>query len=108
MKKSRLYIKSLLLALAFGIGATATAFADPAEARDISHSVSSTQPQVRVLSGRIEINVPGDEDCSVTIYALTGQIVKNLTASPGVTTVELSKGYYIVKCDRVSCRVVVK
>lgn len=107
MKKIQLYIKSLFVALAVLTGAISV-YAEPADARDLSHTVTTSQPQVRVLGGRIEITVPGDEDCPVTIYALTGQIVKTLTAAPGQTSVELPKGYYIVKCDRVSCRVVVK
>lgn len=88
-------------------GGASMAFADPAEGIG-QQSVASSQPQVRVLGNHVEITVPGDEDRTVTIYALTGQVVKTLTAAPGVTTVDLPKGYYIVKCDRVSSRVVIK
>lgn len=105
MKKIKHYIYSILIATAL-VGAVPAVYAEPAES--VQHAINASQPQVRVLNGQIEITVPGDEDCDVTIYALTGQVVKSLTASPGVTTVDLSKGYYIVKCDRVSCRVVVK
>lgn len=107
MKSTKLYIRSLILALALGFS-FGSAYAEPAESRDISHTVGSPAAQVRVLGGRIEISIQGDEDCPVTIYALTGQVVKTLNAQPGVTVVELPKGYYIVKCDRVSTRVVVK
>lgn len=105
MKKFRSYIKAFIVVVALGCGAVSV-FAEPGEG--YAQTVVTTQPQVRVLGGRVEITVPGDEERPVTIYALTGQVVKSLSASPGVTTVELPKGYYIVKCDRVSCRVVVK
>lgn len=71
-------------------------------------SVAVSQPQIKVLPGRIEISVAGDEPHQVAIYALTGQVVKTLTLTSGVTSIDLPAGYYIVKCDRVSCRVVVK
>ncbi len=89
-----------------GCGALAVAMPIPGEAT--AQSLTSTQPQVRVLHGQIEITVTGEDDCQVKIYTLTGQVIKSLSAAPGVTTVDLPKGYYIVKCDRVSCRVVVK
>jgi hypothetical protein len=51
----------------------------------------------------------GDEPVQVTIYALTGQVVKSLTAEPSATTyIELRAGYYIVKCDRHTQQVVVR
>lgn len=104
MKQLKQYIKALLIAASLGCGAAAVAM--PAEAP--AQSIAASQPQVRVLHGQIEITVPGEDDCQVTIYALTGQVIKSLNAAPGVTTVDLPKGYYIVKCDRISCRVVVK
>lgn len=105
MKHIKTFIKSILVSLTL-CGGTFVAFAEPSEA--VAQNFTASQPQVRVLQGQIEISVPGDEDRAVTIYTLTGQVVKSFTATPGVTTVELPKGYYIVKCDRVSCRVVVK
>lgn len=105
MKKVHTYIGAILLALTI-VGTTAVAYAEPSEG--MTQIVTTSQPQVRVLHGSVEITIPGDEDRNVTIYALTGQVVKSFTAVPGANTVELPKGYYIVKCDRVSCRVVVK
>lgn len=105
MKRIRIYINALIFALAFGVG-SAVVYAEPAEG--ITQNIAASQPQVRVLHGQVEITLPGEEDRNVTIYALTGQVVKSFTAVPGVNTVDLPKGYYIVKCDRVSCRVVVK
>lgn len=105
MNTVRTYIKSFMIALAIA-GASVAVYAEPYDAQ--TQTIVVNQPQVRVLNGQVEITVPGDEDRNVTIYALTGQVVKTITAAPGTTTVDLPKGYYIVKCDRMSCRVVVK
>lgn len=105
MKRLSKHISAFICALALA-GVAPAVFAEPAES--ITQSITYNQPQVRVLHGQIEITVPGDEERNVTIYALTGQIIKSLNVAPGVTTVDLPKGYYIVKCDRISCRVVVK
>ncbi|MDE7458233.1 MAG: T9SS type A sorting domain-containing protein, partial [Muribaculaceae bacterium] len=44
----------------------------------------------------------------VMVYALTGQIVKNETAEYGRTLIDLPRGYYIVKVDKVAKRVIIK
>ena len=105
MKAIRLYISALLIAAA-SIGSVGVCYAQPAESA--SQSIALTQPQIKVMSGQIEITLPGDEPRVVTIYALTGQVVKSFTATPGANIIELPKGYYIVTCDRVSTRVVIK
>ena len=106
MRLIKRYIKLMIVALSLCCG-TATLNATTSDGA-LNQTVVATQPQVRVVGSRIEISVSGDDDLDVTIYALTGQVVKTLKAIPGVTTVELPKGYYIVKCDRISCRVVLK
>ncbi|MDE6397325.1 MAG: T9SS type A sorting domain-containing protein [Muribaculaceae bacterium] len=101
------YTRSIIIALAvaLSIGGGISAFAlSPAS---VSQSVSP-QPSVKVFPGRIEISVPGEEARQVVVYSLTGQVVKSFTAQPGVTSIDLSAGYYIVKCERTSTRVVVK
>lgn len=99
--------RSIIFGIVLAIGAFASN-AEPAGGEASFQTVTVSQPQVRVVQGHIEITVPGDDARQVSIYALTGQIVKSMTVSPGVTTIELPAGYYIVKCDRVSCRVVVR
>lgn len=98
--------KSIIIGIFLVAGFSAT-YAEPMPL-ETSQTIVVGQPQVRVAQGRIEITVPGDDARQVSIYALTGQVVKTFVATPGVTTVELPAGYYIVKCDRVSCRVVVR
>lgn len=66
------------------------------------------EPQIKVAGAQVEIEISDDDSHQVTIYALTGQIVKNVTAEHGHTAVELPRGYYIVKVDRVAKRVIIK
>lgn len=73
-----------------------------------THTSVAPQPSVKVLPGRVEITNPGEEARNVTIYSLTGQVIKSFVAQPGTTAIELNPGYYIIKCDRISMRVVVK
>ena len=95
-----------IIACALAISGGAVAFASPAEAP--ASTIVASQPQVRVLHGQVEITIPGDESRQVQVYALTGQVVKSINATPGVTSIDLPAGYYIIKCDRASWRVVIK
>lgn len=101
----RNFLKYIVLAVAVSAGAGAWAMpeAAPAEQR-----IDVAQPTVKAFTGKIEITVPGDEAHQVAIFALTGQCVKTISAQPGVTAVELPAGYYIVKVDRLSQRVIVR
>lgn len=69
---------------------------------------AAARTTVKVVQGRVEIGIAGDESKQVYVYALTGQLVKTVTAHPGVTVLELPAGYYIVKCDGLSQRVIVR
>ncbi len=74
-----------------------------------AQEITANKTVIKATPSHIEIYVPGDEPVQVTIYALTGQVVKSLTAEPSATTyVELRAGYYIVKCDRHTQQVVVR
>ena len=106
MKLSK-YIRSFVFAsaIALSLGGSIATFASQPAA---SSQALTPQPSVKVTPGHIEINVPGDEPRQVAIYSLTGQVIKSFIAQPGTTSIELSAGYYIVKCERTSTRVVVK
>lgn len=78
---------------------------EPTVAERVEDAARTT---VKVVQGRVEIGIAGDESKQVYVYALTGQLVKTVTAHPGVTVLELPAGYYIVKCDGLSQRVIVR
>lgn len=100
-------VRNILVAslVALSTGVAVPVAASPLEA---PRTELAAMPAVRVVGGQVEITVPGDEARQVTVYTLTGQIVRTLTAQPGVTQIDLPAGYYIVKCDRLSQRVIVR
>lgn len=54
-------------------------------------------------------NYGNDKELAFSIYSITGQVVKSGHVAAGTsTTVNLPKGFYIVKCDYWSRKVVVK
>lgn len=105
MKHIKLIIKSFIVTFAV-LAAQASAYAMPEPVSAVN--VVAEQPTVKVVAGGVEVTVPGDAEYHVTVYALTGQIVKSLNVTSGVNFVELPKGYYIVKCGVFSSRIVVK
>ncbi len=98
------------ITLAFFIGlmsiGTSVAYAFPAP-NEIA-VISSQQPSVSASVGHITLTVNDDEVVNFYIYSITGQIIKTITISQGSTTVELPRGYYIVKCNYWSKTVIVK
>lgn len=98
-----IFIAGLLLFSAAAVYATPAATDAPRQASEMA-----AMPVVKVINGHVEIHIPGDENRQVIVYALTGQVVKSVTATPGVTVIDLPAGYYIVKCDRLSQRVIVR
>lgn len=66
------------------------------------------EPQIKAVGQQVEIEISDDDSHQVIVYALTGQIVKNVTAEHGQTLIDLPRGYYIVKVDKAAKRVIVK
>lgn len=88
--------------------ASAAPVPDPAGADSRASIHVQATPSIKVVGQNVEITLPGDEARQVTIYAITGQVVKSLTIHPGTTSIDLKSGYYIIKCDRMSQRVVIR
>lgn len=72
------------------------------------NSLNVTQPTIKASNGSITLTVPSDNAVQFQIYSITGQAIKTVTVGHGTTTVELPRGYYIVKCSQWSKTVVVK
>lgn len=97
----------LFVLLAFG---SASAYAEP-EGVSVAQRIEnvSVSPVVRGGMGRIYL-AAGNADASFSIYSITGQLLKvvKLTDDSHVS-VELPKGFYIVRCSGFgSVKVVVK
>ncbi len=98
-----LYIFTLCVALAVG-SVGVSVFATPRV-----EQVSSEETTVYGGKGTIAM-VAGDSDATFNIYSITGQLIKSVRVSAGTkVTIEIPKGFYIVKCSgRWSRKVVVK
>lgn len=104
-------IKNILSVIIFALSVTfAPAMFASQSANDTFDTVGdiNPEPQIKVLDQRIEIEIADENEHSILVYALTGQIVKSVKATYGTTTIELPAGYYIVKIDRTAKRVIVR
>ncbi len=54
------------------------------------------------------MEISDDDEHTVTIYALTGSIVRTERVTNGKTVIDLSRGYYIVKVDKTAKRVIIR
>lgn len=102
---------NILLAIALFIGIAfcpLTVSASPVEEPVEMDADVVPEPQIRVVGQQVEIEISDDDSHQVMVYALTGQIVKNVTAEHGQTLIDLARGYYIVKVDKAAKRVIVK
>ena len=100
-------LKNISIALIIGLMGlgSSVAYAFPAH-NDISVNVA--QPSVKASTGAITLTVSSDNAVQFQIYSITGQAIKSITVGQGSTTIELPRGYYIVKCSYWSKTVVVK
>lgn len=100
--------KLFLFSFVFGtMMISADAFAAESHSASI-YNIANSAPTIKVVGSQVEISLAGDSQRQVVIYALTGQIVKSMTISPGTTVIDLPAGYYIIKCDSLSKRVVIR
>lgn len=102
-------IHILILLLIFtlsGAGVMSATSYDRPEISDI-HSEASTI-EIKVQGHQLVIYNTGDTDEPVHVYALTGQSIKSFDATPGTTTYELPSGYYIVKTQKKSSRIIIR
>ncbi len=101
--KRLLYILTLCVALAVG-AVSATMAATPR-----IEQVSSEETTVMGGKGTIAM-VAGDNDVTFNIFSITGQLIKTVRVNAGTkVTIDIPKGFYIVKCaGRWSRKVVVK
>ena len=101
--KRMLYILTLSIALA--VGATSATIAAPSRVEQVSSD------ETTVLGGKGTISmIAGDNDATFSIFSITGQLIKTVRVNAGTKmTIDLPKGFYIVKCaGKWSRKVVVK
>lgn len=110
----------MAVAVAFSASSYASSSADstPEAAMDAemteAFSMSEASPaheeqiEIKNISGGVDIVSPSEKPVKVMVYTLTGKIVKSFDAHYGSNFVELTPGYYIIRIDRLSHKVIVK
>lgn len=107
MKNYKFILSAVALVACFAFGHQHVS-ASPAD-DDIDMEVGAAiEPTINVVGQQIEIEISDDSSHQLTVYALTGQIVKSEAVEYGRTLVDLPRGYYIVKVDKTVKRVIIK
>ena len=103
MKRIRTYIFAMLLCLSGGATFAAQSAAENA-IEQTEHNINIT-----ARAGGVEIDNNSDTPVEVAVFAITGTLVKQLSADSGERVcIELPSGYYIVKAGNTSKRIAVK
>ncbi len=102
-------MKRLLYILTLSIALAVASVGSQAIAAPRVEQVSSDETTVTGGKGTIAM-VAGESDATFSIYSITGQLIKTVRVSAGTrVTIDMPKGFYIVKCaGRWSRKVVVK
>lgn len=80
-----------------------------ASARTVVESkVVEHGPSVSVEKGFVELTAPEGDTVKFEIFSITGQLVKSVTVKGSTVKVDLPKGFYIIKCDCWTKRVMLK
>lgn len=74
----------------------------------VENRVSDRMPTVTVDKGFIELTAPDSEIVKFEIFSITGQLIKSLTVKGSTVKVDLPKGFYIIKCDSWTKRVMLR
>lgn len=80
-----------------------------AEAKtSVESRMAERQPIVSVDKGYIELTAPDSETVKFEIFSITGQLIKSVSVKGSTAKVELPKGFYIIKCEAWTKRVMLR
>lgn len=100
-------IRHITAIIAMAMVAVLPLRADEAPQHEVAEAVA---PVATVRPGThcivVELNADGPRVAAV--FALTGQMVRQTELEPGINRIEMPAGYYIVRIDSQSQRVVVR
>lgn len=101
MKRS---IRLFLFTILFACSVCTVVAAEPASQPSVRYEVVAT------TSGKGILHIYNNDDhpCTFVIYSITGQVVRTIIVKSGSEKVELAKGFYIVKSDYGSTKIVVR
>lgn len=81
-------------------------FAEAAPA--VESRVADRAPTVSVEKGYIELTAPDGDNVRFEIFSITGQLIKSLTVKGSTVKVDLPKGFYIIKYESWTKRVMLR
>lgn len=101
----RLFFTTLLMMVSYvsPLGVQASMSSLPRE-----EAQAAAVPSVRVDGVVIEMRNPYSEPVKFQIFSITGQLIKSVIVKTAPVRLELPKGFYIVKCDNWTKRVMLK
>ncbi len=102
-------MKKVLAILLVWCAATAVPMAVQAVPASSRIETVSNEPQALGGKGTVTL-IAGDEDATFRLYSVTGQLLRTVKVSAqGRVTIDMTKGFYLVKCaGHWSHKVVVK
>lgn len=74
----------------------------------IESRLTEHQPSVTVDKGFVELTAPEGDSVKFEIFSITGQLIKSVTVKGSTVKVDLPKGFYIIKCENWTKRVMIK
>lgn len=103
-------MRKLVVILMFSLSCSLALNMSAAAVGEETKSIETVVSGVSVYSGNglIVLNNNSEEAVTFNIYSITGQIIKSVTIQNGNSNIDLPKGFYIVKCNQWSKRVIVK
>ncbi len=99
-------ILSTVILLLAATGFSGQWFAQAAPA--VESRVADRAPAVSVEKGYIELTAPEGETVKFEIFSITGQLIKAVTVKSSTMKVDLPKGFYIIKCETWTKRVMLR
>lgn len=103
-------MKRLLFTTLLMIGALTAqvAICAPAQSLPREEVQLAASPSVSIDGAVIEMRNPYSEPVKFQIFSITGQLIKSVVVKAVPVRIELPKGFYIVKCDNWTKRVMLK
>lgn len=102
-------MKKIITAVILFVAAMAPAGQWCAGARTVAEGKAiENVPVVSVEKGFVELTAPEGDVVKFEIFSITGQLVKSVTVKSSTVKVDLPKGFYIIKCENWTKRVMLK
>lgn len=102
----RTLLRAWVLVLTLIIGTSTINAIEKDVDKDIVTIVAEVpEPTLQAHHGKLLINIPGSDNVTISVLALTGKLVKQVTVTPGHTQLDLPAGFYIIRIGQTVKRI---